>query len=74
MTSCVKTSFFGNHSVERPSARRQLSSDQDGGVLLFAFGVTTDYPATIVLNLTAHLFSKNDECVGINFRQLRGVL
>ena len=29
-------------------------------------------PATIVLNLTAHLFLKSNECAGINYRQLTG--
>ena len=36
--------------------------------------VTTEYPATIVIDLTAHLFLKNDQCAGINYRQLRGIL
>ena len=27
-------------------------------------GLTTEFPATIVLDLNAHLFLKNDECAG----------
>ena len=37
-------------------------------------GVSTEYPATIVLDLTAHFFLKNDECARINYGQLRGIL
>ena len=37
-------------------------------------GVTTEYPATIVLDLTAYLFLKSDECARINYLQLRGIL
>ena len=40
--------------------------------LYFKNGVTTEYPATIVLNSTAHLFLKNDGCAGINYPQLGG--
>ena len=37
-------------------------------------GKTTEYPATIVLDLMMHLFLKNNECARINNRQLRGIL
>ena len=36
--------------------------------------LNTEYPATIVLDLTAHFFLKNYECAGKNYRQLRGIL
>ena len=35
-------------------------------------GVTSEYPATIVLDLTRHLFLKDGGCVGINYRQWQG--
>ena len=42
--------------------------------LVLVGGVTAEYPVSIVLDLTAHLFLKNDECARINYRQLRGIL
>ena len=40
----------------------------------FSNEITTEYHATIILDLIVHLFLKNDECTGINYRQLQGIL
>ena len=37
-------------------------------------GATSEYPATIVLDLTAHIFLKNEDCTGINYREWPGIL
>lgn len=37
-------------------------------------GVITEYPATNVFGLTMHLFLKNNQCVGINYWPLQGIL
>ena len=52
---------------KRDKSLNELCRDENNGV-------TTEYPATIVLDLTAHLVLKNDERVGINYQQLRGIL
>ena len=42
--------------------------------MLAKYGATSEYPATIVLDLTAHVFLKNKECAGINYREWPGIL
>ena len=41
---------------------------------LWTLGATSEYPATIVLDLTAHIFLKNEERAGINYREWPGNL
>ena len=38
------------------------------------YEATSEYPATIVLDLTAHIFLKNEECARINYREWPGIL
>ena len=38
------------------------------------WGLALEYPATIVLDLTAHVFLKNEECAGINYKEWLGIL
>ena len=37
-------------------------------------GATSEYAATVVLDLTAHISLKNEECAGINYREWPGIL
>ena len=48
---------------------KQLESSKTANL-----GATSKYSATIVLDLTAHVFSKNKECAGINYRKWPGIL
>lgn len=43
-------------------------------ICLINLGVTTEYHATIVLDVTAHLFVKKGKCTRINYRQLWRIL
>ena len=47
---------------------KQLESSKTANL-----GATSKYSATIVLDLTAHVFSRNKECAGINYREWRGI-
>ena len=38
------------------------------------YRLTIEYFASIVLDLTAHIFLKNDKCALINYRQWRGIV
>ena len=33
-----------------------------------------EYPATVVLDLTANIFLKNEECAGMNYREWPGII
>ena len=47
-----------------------MSQESYGRVL----GATSENSATTVLDLTAHMFLKNEGCAGINYRERPGIL